>query len=415
MFYNLLLLIYFFISIPKTLLDLVLYKKNKPDLLKRFGLKKYSFDLKSKNPVIWIHAVSVGETKAAASLVLKLKREYLNSYILISSVTQAGHEEAKKTLSSADDFIFFPFDFSFTMKKVFSNIKPNLIIIMETDIWYNFIKEGKKAGAKIVLVSAKISEKSYRRFSKILFFSKKLFSYFDLILTQNDLYKSRFENFIAKSKIQTFGNLKLVNFPEVYSQNFLENLKNKINKNNEKLITIASTHHPEEEMIIEKLKDLPNIKILLAPRHIERSRFVLNQLLKITSCCLLSNDAAIDNSKVIIIDKMGLLNSFYQISDLAVVGGSFVNRVGGHNILEPVFVNKVVIFGPFMHSQTELEKIVLDNKCGFKTDIDNLKDKVHELLTDKSLQFEMIGNCRIIKDSFTDILNNTFDVFKNFI
>ncbi|NGX49939.1 MAG: 3-deoxy-D-manno-octulosonic acid transferase [Candidatus Anoxychlamydiales bacterium] len=414
MIYNFLLFIYLLISLPKAIFVYIFYKKKKSDILKRLGLKSYEFKAQDKKPIIWIHAVSLGETKAAISFLKRLKNSYPTSYIIISSTTETGHTEAKKSLFLADKFIFFPFDFSFTIRKVFSQIKPNLIIFLETDFWYNFMKIAKKNGSKIAIISAKISKRSTSNFLKFSKFSKNLFSNIDLILAQNEQYRKRFSNFLDPSKICVSGNLKLSNSFEILSKNALDKWRSKLNIKNQKVITIASTHSPEEELLINELKDLPNIKILIAPRHPERFISVYNQLKKITSISLLSEISKNPNSKVILIDEMGILNTLYQISNLAIVAGSFIDRVGGHNILEPIFVKTPVFFGPNMFSQIEFKKIVLDSKSGKEVLIKNLKTEVSKYLEKDNLS-KLIDNCSKLKKSYQNILENTTDKITNLL
>ena len=127
MVYNLLLAIFFFVNIPKIVYEYIFLKKKKNDLFQRLGFSKYNFDLNNKPLIIWIHAVSLGETKAASLFFQNLKKKYPKAYFIISSTTQTAHSEAKKSLSSADQFVFLPFDFSFVIKKLFKKIKPNRI------------------------------------------------------------------------------------------------------------------------------------------------------------------------------------------------------------------------------------------------------------------------------------------------
>ncbi|NGX30425.1 MAG: 3-deoxy-D-manno-octulosonic acid transferase, partial [Candidatus Anoxychlamydiales bacterium] len=415
MIYNFLLFIYLLFSLPKAIFDCIFYKKKKSDILKRLGLKSYKFNPQDKTPIIWIHAVSVGETKAAVSFLKRLKDNYPTSYIIISSTTETGHTEAKRSLFLADKFIFFPFDFSFTIKKVFSQIKPNLIIFLETDFWYNFIKIAKKNGSKIAVISAKISKRSTSNFLKLLKFSKNLFSNIDLILAQNEQYRKRFSNFLDPKKIFVSGNLKLSNSFEILSKSSLDKWRSKLNIKDQKVITIASTHSLEEELLINELKDLKNTKILIAPRHPERFLSVYKQLKNITSIALLSEISKNQNSKVILIDEMGILNILYQISSLAIVAGSFVNRVGGHNILEPVFVKTPVFFGPTMHSQLELKKIVLDSNTGKQCHLKNLKTEISKYLDNKDKLNKLIKNCSNLKDSYQNILENTTNKITNLL
>lgn len=413
MLYTLLIFLYLILYIPKAFYDYIFLNKKKKDFLKRIGIQNYTFNSQNKNPVIWIHAVSLGETKAVIPLLKKLKIENPSSYIIVSNTTQTGHDEAKKSLLLADKLVFFPVDLPFVVKKIFSQIKPNIIIFVETDLWFNFIQEAKKNNAKIIVVSAKISEKSSKRFSKFLFFSKKLFSYVDLVLPQNELYKKRFAAFLPEEKLSICGNLKFVNNTKKYSQDYLQGWKDKLKTNGQFIITIASTHDPEELLIINEIKDISNIKILLAPRHPERFNIVYNQIKKIASCSLLNEFN--QDTKIIIIDQMGILNILYQISHLAILGGSYVNKIGGHNILEPVFVNTPVLFGPFMHSQLELNDFVLNSKCGRQIDLKDMKNTISHYVQDDSLRQNLVNSCAKINMNSEIILQNTFDNIKKLI
>lgn len=415
MLYNFLLLIYLIIYAPKVLFEYFFLKKKKTDLLKRIGIKKYTFQSYNKRPVIWIHAVSLGETKAAVSLVERLKEEYPHSCIIISNTTQTGHDAAKRFLQGlADQFVFFPIDFSFIVKRLFVQIQPNLVIFIETDLWFNFIKEAKKKNAKVIVVSAKISQRSHWGFCQFASFAKRLFSLIDLILPQNDIYKQRFASFVTEGKLKICGNLKLVNNIKKDSIDCLRQWRHRLGLNDSFILTIASTHEPEEVLILNKIKDIPNIKILIAPRHPERFDRVFNQVKKITCCSLLSN-LSDKNVNVIIIDQMGSLNILYQLSDLAILGGSYVNRVGGHNILEPVFVNTPVFFGPFMHAQLELKKIILESQCGKQVDLNDIKSEVLKYIADRFLKENLKNNCCQVNKFSKHILQNTFDNIKNLI
>jgi len=415
MIYSFLLFLYFLLSLPKVIFDYIFYKKKKQDILKRLGFKSYKFEPKDKKPIIWIHAVSVGETKAAISLLERLKSIYPSSYIIVSSTTQTGYIEAKKSLFFANKFIFFPLDFSFSIKKVFSQIKPDLIIFIETDFWYNFLKFAKKNGSKIVLVSAKISKRSTSNFLKFIKFSKNLFSHFDLILAQNELYKSRFSNFLDISKIIISGNLKLTNCFTLLSNDDLDKYRSKLNIKDQRVILIASTHNTEEELLLNELKNLKNTKILIAPRHPERFNLAYKQLKKICSISLLSNLKKSENPKVILIDKMGILNDLYQISTVCIVAGSFIDRVGGHNILEPVFFNTPVFFGPYMHSQEDLKEIVFAFNAGKQLNLKNIKEEISKYFDNKDQLEILINNCSKLKNSYKIILENTTDKIINLL
>ncbi|NGX56722.1 MAG: 3-deoxy-D-manno-octulosonic acid transferase [Candidatus Anoxychlamydiales bacterium] len=401
--YNLLLFLYLIFLFPKLLMDHFFFNKKRKDLLYKLGIKKYHFENNKNQDVIWLHAVSVGETKASITFLNLLKRKYPNSYIIISNTTDTGHVEAKKSLL-ADKHIYMPFDFSFTQKYYLKKLKPKLIIFIETDIWYNFLKYSKKYNSKIYLVSAKISKRSANRYSKIPFFSKKLFSYFDNILCQNEEYLNRFILANAKKDIlKVTGNIKFDNKPQMLTLENKQNLLQKLKLQDRKVLTIASTHYPEEKLILDQLENvfekISNLKIILAPRHINRINEIESLLIqkKISYIYLSNIDKQNGNEKIILVDSMGNLNDIYQVSDLAIVAGSYIQRVGGHNILEPIVLNTFAFFGPFMHTQKDLKDIALKYKCAQMVDIDNLLIEV--------LNFFNINNHKISFDQNIKSLN----------
>ncbi|MCC6127834.1 MAG: hypothetical protein IT584_01355, partial [Chlamydiae bacterium] len=180
------------------------FKKQKgPNLSERLGL---SIPDTSAKPVIWIHAVSVGETKAARPLFLRLKIAYPDAFFLITHATQTGYEEAKRSLASADSFAFLPLDLSLVVRRWVKALKPTHFILMEGDFWWNLLSALKKQKTKLVLVSGKISGKSASRFRKIPFFAKKLFGLFDVFCVKSEEEAFRFAPF--RNLLHVTGNIK---------------------------------------------------------------------------------------------------------------------------------------------------------------------------------------------------------------
>lgn len=381
--YDFCICLYLLLNLPK------LFTK-KPSIKKRF-LKKIKIPKNKK--IILFHCVSLGETKVIKNLILKFL-EKKNCFVIISSITKTGHMEAIKIISE-EQCLFLPFDFSFFMKRFIKKINPNIIIISETDFWYHFLKFAKKQNAKIILVNGKISQNSYKNFKRFSFFAKKIFSLIDFFYVQNKTYAKRFENLkINKEKIIITGNLKLENRPPILSQEKLFSLFKIFNlKKEDKIITIASTHENEEKKILDSI-DTTKYKIFLVPRHPERFLKV-EKLLKSKNLkfCKYSNISNLKDENIILIDTMGFLNTCYQLSDIAIVGGSFLN-IGGHNILEPIFFNTPVFFGPHMQEQEDLKSLILKFNAGKQVKIKNLSDEIIKFFKNKKI---LINNCEIVK------------------
>lgn len=376
------------IAFPKLIYHYLFHNKYQRSLGKRLGIH-FPCIKKGDRFLVWIHAVSVGELKAAAPLVKQIRSQLKNPLIVVSSVTETGHAEALRSLPFADYHVYLPFDFNFVIKPIIRQTVPDLVILSESDFWYNFLKNSKDVGASIVVVNAKLSKRSAQRFKKFRFFSKKLFSFIDLFCVQSKHYVPRFEQAgVPSSKIVITGNLKfddeIIRLTKEQQLTWKQQLGI---KDNNQVLVIGSTHNPEENLLLEQLaqvwKQFPSLKVLLVPRHPERFHEVASILVdhKIPFLRFSQIGSNHENAKVILIDAMGLLRKCYQLADVAIVGGSYTSKVGGHNILEPLWCGVPVIFGPHMHSQPELVEVVQEYKAGLQIPAQNVAETLISLLS----------------------------------
>lgn len=420
-FYEMILWLAAIVALPRMVYNFVVYKKYRKSFLARIGLKDQKV-VKSSPFVIWIHAISVGETKAAASLARELKMKFTGCQLIISSVTETGHAEAKRCMPFADQFIYLPFDFTFITSSLVKKISPNIVILCESDLWYNFLRHTKKAGAVIALVNGKLSERSMNRFRRVSFLSRKLFDLFDLIAVQNEIYKTRFiEAGAEKEKIQVTGNLK---FNEEYiylTEDEIKRWRKALGIGSDQFVlTIGSTHEGEELLFIRALKQLwidHDIKVLLVPRHPERFKAV-SQLLEKESIPFIRY-SQIDHKggfeKVVLVDTMGMLRMCYQLSDLALVGGSFTEKVGGHNILEPCWYGKPVLFGPSMYSQVDLVELVKKSGAGQQVDESNLVSAIQFYISNEDLRLNQGKKGKMLLGSLKGATESTLKAIASIV
>lgn len=351
--YSFLYSVSFIIYLPK----LLLLKKYRKSWKERLGITHLQNTASTPN-AIWVHAVSVGETSAVSSLVKELQKRYPDRRIIVSNVTETGFQTAKRLLPDVTHH-FLPFDFAFSVRKFLNHYRPSLIILTETDFWWRFLSEAKKRGATIALVNGKMSPRSCQRFSFIPFFSRRLFSLIDVFCVQSEEEKTRFAKFTPK-EITVTGNLKGdVRYPITSSDELQKNLDLIHKKNENFLLVIGSTHAPEEKILLSAITPLvtryPTLQVLIVPRHPERFSEVQALIEKIPVATALWSQLPHEKPpRIILGDAMGKLTLWYQMADAAIVAGSFTNKVGGHNILEPLFYNKPTLCGPYMHSQKEL-------------------------------------------------------------
>lgn len=390
-FYEFLLVLLAIISIPKIVKGYFKHGKYKESFPRRFG-KDFPSIKKGSRKCIWIHAVSVGETKAIVPLAQTIKNNDPDCIIIVSTITETAQAEAKKSLPFVDHHVYLPFDFGWVVRPIIKKVNPDLVLLCETDFWYNFLDAAKENGASVVLVNGKVSEKSQQRFQKYSFLSEKIFYLIDLFCIQSEIYARRFEDLgVPKNKIYITGNIKL-DFPVKHMEETeLRSWKDKLGlKDNEHLIVAGSTHDPEEKEILNSMKavwrDHPTLKLMIVPRHPERFNEVASILnsANVEFQRYTTLDPKNGDAKVILMDSMGLLRSAYQCCTLAIVAGSYTPKVGGHNILEPCWYGKPVIHGPQMWSQPELVELMKDYQAGLKVEISDLSSTLQRLLNDSA-------------------------------
>lgn len=370
-FYRLLFVFFAAIAFPYLFYNYLFKKKYRECLAKRTGFFQ-QIKKPFKEKTIWIHAVSVGETKAVSLLAKRLKEAFPEAPLIISSITETGHAEALRSIPFADLHIYLPFDFPGLMKRIVKRINPFLVLFSETDLWTNLLYEAKRQGAKTALVNGKISERSTKRMQLFSFYPSLVFSFVDLFCVQNAEYKERFLALgVDEKKIQTTGNLKFEGSFRSVDHATLKNLKEKLKlEEGDCIITIGSTHESEEAFFIKAfaplLDAMKNLKILIVPRHPERFEKVRRLLNDSRFKSGSLNKGSDSSCRFILIDEMGKLCECYQLSELSIVGGSFFPGVGGHNLLEPLAYGVPVLFGPFVENQLELARLVLERKAGFQ-------------------------------------------------
>ena len=317
--------------------------KKMPGLKDRLGLIS---PIPKEGRRIWLHAVSLGEMKAAAPLIELL----LPCELLITTATATGFEEAKRSFPFAQ-IRYFPLDFSYIMRKWLRAFSPELLVFIEGDLWPNLLQEAKRAKIKTALVSGKISQKSTLRLQRVPFIAKRLLD-LDLICAQNEEHRNRFASLTTRP-IEISGNLKLDIPPKPAREMHFA----------KPAVTLSCTHAPEEKELLSCLNPhLHRFTLFLAPRHPERFAEVVHILQDLQIPFSLWSDPA--SSGVILVDAMGQLHHCYAMSQVAIVAGSFSSRIGGHNVLEPCLYGCPVFFGPFMHTQKEIARLVLDAGAG---------------------------------------------------
>lgn len=326
--------------------------------------------LEKKAKYIWIHCSSVGEINLIDALVKKLKNDF-NENILLTVFTDTGYEIAMNKYSKDDriSILRFPLDDIFILKKIFNYIQVSKIILIETEIWPNFINLGSKY-SKIFIVNGRISNKSFPRYKKISWIIKPLFSKISGFFMQSQEDKNRIILLGAnKNKVFVTGNLKFDISFETFSSEDMSNLRRFIKSDTRKIFVAGSTRQGEDSILIDVFKELKNTLLIIVPRHLERvpeiETLVKNSNLTYKKLTDLELNPSSEEFQILIVDKMGVLRKFYSIADVVFVGGTLVN-IGGHSLLEPLFYGKSPIFGPYLQNVKDISKDILNLNIGYK-------------------------------------------------
>ncbi|MBU4251775.1 MAG: 3-deoxy-D-manno-octulosonic acid transferase [Candidatus Omnitrophica bacterium] len=345
---------------------------------------------------IWIHAVSVGEAIAVKGLASQLRQAYPGKKLVISTVTATGNKIAQGLVKEGDFLTYLPLDFSFIVRHVLKRINPCMFIIAETEIWPNLITCLDKLQVPVVTVNGRISDSSYGGYQLIKFFIRPILRMVKQFCVQSDLDAWRLESLgVDKQRIQVTGNVKFdINLDPPLELNVLT-YRSKLGLGQaDKLLVCGSTHPGEEELIFAAYSELllafPNLKLLIAPRHPERSEkisrlaadkgFMPVLISGISGACPTCIQRA-----VFILDTIGELVNYYSAADIVFVGGSMVKR-GGHNILEPASLMKPIIFGPHMFNFRDISELFLANQAALvASDSRELVHKVKEILNNNLL------------------------------
>ena len=376
--YNFALILTALVLIPYYVLRGLRHGKTRRGIRERFGwydpAKLAALEGKQ---VFWVHAVSVGETRAAIPLIKALRRTHPEVAILISNVTETGHAIACE-ISEVDTCIFFPFDLSWVVSRSLKRIKPAMVIIVETEIWPNFVRHTRRLGAKLVLVNGRISDRSFPRYLRVKGIFSRLLKHFDAFCMQSSQDADRIKVLGAEpDKVSVSRNLKFDMQVDLTALPAVEQIKAQYLLPADALIWVAgSTHAGEEELILsvyhQLLPQFKHLTLIIVPRHPERSRSVGEMLSKLDTpyrmrSQIKTGDSMLQSGEVLLVDTVGEMMALYTASDVVFVGGSFV-PVGGHNILEAALLKKPVLFGPYMHNFKEISKLILKSCGGWKVE-----------------------------------------------
>jgi 3-deoxy-D-manno-octulosonic-acid transferase len=301
------------------------------------------------NESIWIHCASLGEVNAVQPLLKRLLEKYNNKTFILTTVTKTGFEAAKN-ISGKLIVHQFPLDLSHLMRRFFKAFKPNLIMLVETELWPNLLYQAYKSEVPVIMINARLSKRSYKRFKFFRWFLRKEFSTIKMVCAQSHKDAELF----VRLKFNNVFNANNLKFSMKLPDHEMHVLRHAWDyKFNDFIIAFGSSRPGEEAMIrrvYDKLRtQIPRLKIIIAPRHIQRLPEIKNIFKKDEYSIFSETEDANTAKPFMIIDEMGVLPQVYALSDVAIIGGSFY-KFGGHNPLEAVWYEKAVIIGEYHSS-----------------------------------------------------------------
>ncbi len=416
--------IFFILASPFFLFKFFTTEKYRAGLKERLGIYKEKLPEKGEAKRIWIHAVSVGETMAASFLAGEISKKVENAEIFFSTTTATGQKTAQKQIKTAKSIFYFPLDFSFSVKRAIGRVNPDICILIETEIWPNFLRICRESNIPVMTSNGRISDKSFRGYRKLGPIIRRILSDITLFSMQTSSDAERIKKLGApEEKVKTSGNMKFDQALASSSTIDSDEVRRKFRIPEDKFVIVfASTHDGEEEILLDVFrnlqKDVTGLFLVIAPRHPERfneaAELIEKEKIQYARRTTLDKNTDSDYN-VLLLDSVGELYMIFSICHIAFMGGSLV-PVGGHNPLEASVFNKPVLFGPHMHNFRDIASIILENNAGFQMSEKNeILKKMSELISDKSYLEKINKNCKKVFEENSGATEKNIALMRNLI
>jgi 3-deoxy-D-manno-octulosonic-acid transferase len=359
------------------------------------------------NNMLWIHAASIGEAIIADNLIKYMTRQGQTDTFLITTNTYYTRELLLKKTEAPIQAHALPFDLFFSIKRFLNQGTPRGLLIIETEIWPNLIWQVKKQAVPVIIINGRISDSTYKNYLTFSFFMKSVFSHVDLVLAQSEEHRERFIKIgMDPARVIATGNIKYFRA--------LEHVKDRAEK--KRIVTFGSIKEKELNAVYMAIEDIknnfPDYTIFIAPRELHLTSTIekdLSSSFSVTRYSTLRNGADSD-ADIVIVDTIGDLLHIYGQSRVAFVGGSLA-PYGGQNILEPLFFETPVLFGPFIENFKDIACSVIEHNAGMMVhNANELMNKMAMLLNDNNLRQEMGENARLVIEEQQQAMKKTVEL-----
>lgn len=379
---------------------LFLYKmwrrgKYRQNFFQRFGC--YGAELcrrlgEKKERRCWVQAVSVGEVNLAFTFIAALRRRFPDVRVVLTTTTSTGYALAKQKLPEEVELLYFPQDFPFAVRRAYDLIQPDFIVLMESELWPNHIWEAARRNVPVFLVNARMSPRSAARHARWRWPFCHVWPCLRLVCVQS---QPDFEHYLAagvpREKLVLTGNMK---FDASLSKSGERPALPRVGDGRPVLVA-GSTWPGEEEILFDLLKAIPNLFLVLVPRHVERTPEILELAKRKGVSVALRKGEPSSGGDCLLVNTTGELKWFYELATVIFVGKSLAGNMGGQNIIEAAASGHPVLFGPHMENFREISQQFLEaGACRQVADAAELRRAVEELLKDASLRARMVEAAR---------------------
>jgi 3-deoxy-D-manno-octulosonic-acid transferase len=425
--YSLMLGVGLLILLPKFLLVAFRHGKYISGLSERLGFLQPVAD--QSDPVIWLHCVSVGEVQAARPLFQALRQEFPGCRLVISTVTVTGQQLASDIFKGqAHKIFYFPIDWGWTVRRSLQAIHPSVVLIMETELWPGFLHQCRKRNVPVAIVNGRLSEKSFRRYRIVRRFFTRILHCLVLAVMQTDADADRMRALgLPADRVMVSGNMKFdAGRGDDDTQNITDELTKRFALNDATVLLAASTHDPEEQIILEAFANLRavsasgQVRLIIAPRHPERFGVVAARLdASSFSWSRRSAQPASADSQadIILLDSIGELRSVFSLASVVFVGGS-IAPVGGHNILEPAAAGACIVTGPHTQNFAEIVRTFTAESAIIQMageDERELTEIFERLLPDPRLRQELGSRAQALMQKHRGATSRTIEILRPII
>ena len=380
---------------PYVFFHLLWRGRKQPEYLLHIGERFGFYNAHSDKPLIWLHTVSVGETRAAASLIKRLHEKYPDHQLLLTHTTPTGRAASEQLYGNSVLRTYLPYDYPFAVKHFLSHFQPCIGILLETEIWFNLIHACHSNDIPLLLLNARLSEKSARGYARFAGLTRAALGELAVIAAQTTADAQRFGS-LGGGNIAVTGNLKF----DIEAPSGMLELGKQLRTlfgANRKIFLAASTREGEEELILQTLSRLamPGLLTVIVPRHPQRFDEVASLLNKngITFQRRSKNEPVSPDTQVVLGDSMGEMFAYYAASDIAFIGGSLL-PFGGQNLIEACVVGTPVLIGPHTYNFAEATRLAVEAGAAAQVkNTDELLDALQRLLEQPEALGEMRQQC----------------------